>query len=74
MSSNQVFIIVLIAILLSLSSGYLYTNASKQAQDIKACQAVGAKWRYNSFNQVLCVPSPPQCKEYFKEGKTIPYK
>lgn len=74
MSNNQVFIIVLGLIFLILGSGYLYTNASKQSQDIKACQAVGAKWRYNGFNQVLCVPSPPQCKEYFKEQKSVPYK
>ena len=67
MTSNHVFIIVLVAILLTLSSGYLYNNASNQAQDIKACESVGAKWRYNSFNQVLCVPKQAQCKEYFKQ-------
>ena len=43
-------------IALMMSSGYLYNNAKQQASDIKACQSVDVRWRYNSFNQVLCVP------------------
>lgn len=58
---------IAVAVIISATSGYLYSNASTQAKAIQACQSVGAKWRYNGFNQVLCVPKPPQCKEYFKQ-------
>ena len=56
MTNNQLIAVAMFMIALMMSSGYLYNNAKQQASDIKACQSVDARWRYNSFNQVLCVP------------------
>lgn len=56
--------ILLVAVLVSASAGYLYNNASTQSRDIEKCQSVGADWYYNGFNQVLCTKKKPQCKEY----------
>lgn len=63
MTNTQVRWIVVLFIFVFASSGYLYNNAERQAKDIKACQSVNANWRYNSFNQVLCVPKKKRCDE-----------
>lgn len=61
------YILLILAVLISGSAGYLYNNAHTQAKDIAQCQSVGASWYNNGFNQVLCTKKKPQCKEYFKE-------
>ena len=52
---------VIVGSFLYFGYGYLYNDAAKQAKDIKACQSVGADWRYSDNNQVLCVRSRKEC-------------
>lgn len=65
MNRNEKTVVACLAVLflLTISSGYLYNNAQRQAKDIKACQSVGANWYYNGFNQVLCSPKKKQCDD-----------
>lgn len=52
---------IFLAVFLYFGYGYLYNDATKQAKDIKACQSVGADWRYNDSNQILCVRAKKEC-------------
>lgn len=52
---------IILAAFIYLGYGYLYNDATKQANDIKACQSVGADWRYNDSNQILCVRAKKEC-------------
>lgn len=62
MSETQFKWIIIVLIVIFASGGYFYNNATRQAKDIKACQSVDANWRYNSFNQVFCVPKKRVCE------------
>lgn len=61
MTDTQIKWMVILAIVIFASGGYFYNSATRQAKDIKACQSVNADWRYNSFNQVFCVPKKRPC-------------
>lgn len=64
MSNERIFYwsVALILGFVWLAHGYLYNNAETQAKSIKMCQSVGADWRYNDDNQVLCVRPKKGCE------------
>ena len=53
--------LIVFGVFLFFTYGYLWNSAESQAKAIKACQTVGADWRYNDNGKVLCAKPKREC-------------